>query len=493
MININFRNLRIGDNGDDVTELVQILKTLHYLVDSETASFNQNTVRAIRAFQNDHGLPATGATDPVTWDAITKSVGGSSGLESTGLEPSVSVMASPVPPASAPSRPIIKQGDSGPYVLELKQILNRLGYLSGVPDDYFGSTTGAAVRAFQRDNNLAADGIVGPQIWTALQRADVNLGLTGSRPVLREGSTGLRVKEVQLRLKTLGYYSGALGEVFNNETTAAVKSFQRFYGLTPDGIVGPQTWAALDNAFSGTPTPPTQIPSTTLQEGNTGEDVVLLQDKLRVLQYYFGESSGIFDSTTTLAVRNFQKAYGLEVNGIVDPQTWNILSKAVSVPSSVRPIIQEGSTGDNVTILQEKLKFLGFFAASVTGSFGPETTDAVKAFQKSSGLTQDGIVNAATWAAIFEQTTTPAPPNPSPGGPRPTLRLGDTGTYVTELQTELQLLMFYDGEISGLFDEETEVAVKTFQDTNQLTPDGVVGRKTWQYLASLYPPPVICP
>ena len=63
--------------------------------------------------------------------------------------------------------------------------------------------------------------------------------------VLRQGSTGGEVKEVQRRLKQWGYYSGAVDGIFGSGTRAAVVSFQKKNGLTADGIVGKATYAAL--------------------------------------------------------------------------------------------------------------------------------------------------------------------------------------------------------------------------------------------------------
>ena len=76
----------------------------------------------------------------------------------------------------------------------------------------------------------------------------------------------------------------------------------------------------------------------------------------------------------------------------------------------------------------------------------------------------------------------------TPVGGRPTLRQGDSGPWVSELQRELTQLTFYDGPISGTFDARTSDAVKAFQKNNKLTADGIVGRNTWSNLIYLYSP-----
>lgn len=160
-------------------------------------------------------------------------------------------------------------------------------------------------------------------------------------------------------------------------------------------------------------------------------------------------------------------------------------------------ILKEGDTGNNVIILQNKLKILGFYDASVTGSFDFVTEMAVENFQREYGLDITGIVNYETWEILFEETPSPFPVTVDESSrnlrvSKPTLRLGDRGEYVRELQNDLKQILYYDGEVNGIFDEETETAVKIFQTTNKLTANGVVGVDTWSALEYLYAPLSIC-
>lgn len=81
----------------------------------------------------------------------------------------------------------------------------------------------------------------------------------------------------------------------------------------------------------------------------------------------------------------------------------------------------------------------------------------------------------------------------TPVAQRPTLRQGDSGPWVSELQKELKQLTFYDGPISGTFGPQTAAAVRAFQQNNRLQADGVVGRNTWSALIFLYSPLATCP
>ena len=160
------------------------------------------------------------------------------------------------------------------------------------------------------------------------------------------------------------------------------------------------------------------------------------------------------------------------------------------------PVLEEGSVGDNVIILQNKLKILGFYDASVTGDFDYYTKMAVEAFQEEYSLLVTGVVNYDTWFVLYEETKSNFPLSIEEDNSlrisRPTLRIGDTGEYVVLLQNSLKQLLFYNGEVNGVFDSTTETAVKVFQTTNKLTSNGIVGVDTWSALDYLYAPLSIC-
>src|SRR5215216_4176596 len=137
----------------------------------------------------------------------------------------------------------------------------------------------------------------------------------------------------------------------------------------------------------------------TLQESSSGEAVKELQRALQRAGFDPGPIDGKFGRVTAEAVRSFQAARGLVVDGIVGPPTWCALP---SEDVGVRPTLQESSSGEAVKELQRALQRAGFDPGPIDGKFGPVTAEAVRSFQAARGLVVDGIVGPQTWRALFE-------------------------------------------------------------------------------------------
>ena len=136
-------------------------------------------------------------------------------------------------------------GDAGPAVAEVQSVLGALGLLRRTPEQpVFDRPTEWAVREFQQARGLVSDGLVGPETYGALQAARFALGdrlLTYSTKML----AGDDVAALQERLQELGFNTGRVDGVFGELTEAALKGFQREYGLLNDGVCGPATLRAL--------------------------------------------------------------------------------------------------------------------------------------------------------------------------------------------------------------------------------------------------------
>ncbi|MGI5860481.1 MAG: peptidoglycan-binding protein [Myxococcales bacterium] len=156
-------------------------------------------------------------------------------------------------------------------------------------------------------------------------------------------------------------------------------------------------------------------------------------------------------------------------------------SQRVSSSSSGSPVLRLGARGTSVKTLQTLLRSKGYSIA-VDGSFGPKTLEAVKAFQRASGLSVDGVVGPKTWAALRSGASSSSS-SASSAKNMPTLRSGARGSAVKTLQTLLRN-KGYSIAVDGSFGPKTLAAVKAFQRARGLAVDGVVGPKTWAALGA---------
>ena len=155
------------------------------------------------------------------------------------------------PPAYEFTR-TLRRGDEGEDVRQLQQLLSEMGYDLTI-DGKYGRGTEQAVRDFQRQQGLGADGVFGPGtqaklLGTTNGGGNASGGSSGSGAkftrTLRRGDRGEDVSELQRILNTRGY-SLTVDGVYGNGTKEAVRDFQRKNGLSPDGNLGPNTVAKL--------------------------------------------------------------------------------------------------------------------------------------------------------------------------------------------------------------------------------------------------------
>ena len=303
--------------------------------------------------------------------------------------------------SSASSTTRLEKGSTGSDVKELQTKLKKLGYYDAYVDGSYGDTTAAAVKAFQKKYNLTADGIAGKETLKKLDSVYENANSAKDDDSLRMGDSGSAVKDLQTKLKKLGYYSGTVDSTFGSGTYAAVRAFQKKYNLTADGVAGSETLKKLDSAYKNADS---DKDDDSLRKGATGSAVKDLQTKLKKLGFYNASIDGDYGDTTVAAVKAFQKKYNLTADGVAGSETLKKLDSAYknadSNTSTDDDSLRKGATGTAVKTLQTNLKKLGFYTAYVDGSFGATTESAVKAFQRKYGLTADGVAGSATLKKI---------------------------------------------------------------------------------------------
>lgn len=199
------------------------------------------------------------------------------------------------------------------------------------------------------------------------------------RPVLRIGSKGEEVRELQENLIKLGYDLGKWGADgdFGNATYEAVKKLQKDHGLEDDGVVGKNTYALLDRLLNQSQTSqPQDNPYPTIRLGDKGELVRLLQEKLNRKGYNL-KVDGDFGGKTETAVKDYQKKNGLTSDGVVGPKTWSKLLSSIEVVEvgSNYKAFKRDSYINVIEVRKDKIKKVDLIVANTKNKL--ETLDSM--------------------------------------------------------------------------------------------------------------------
>lgn len=307
-------------------------------------------------------------------------------------------------------------------------------------------------------------------------------------------------------------------EELANQGYEAFPILQHYYGENIE-LVGDSPIQNVSESYPGTP----------LRLGSSGPTVQTVQVELnRISQNYplipkITPVDGIFDEDMENSVRTFQEIFNLAPDGIVGKATWYKLvnlyvgitklselnSEGVRLfnsPLEYPDTISRGESGSKVEILQYFLSVLNQFyfqipaISGITGFFGEETENAVRAFQRQFSLPVTGIVDAATWYNMYNAFIGIANTvflrnevfaiQVMPYGGEP-LKLGSQGDSVSALQQYLNALSLAQFEIepmtvTGIFDENTEISVKEYQEFAGLEVTGVVDQTVWNSITTSY-------
>ncbi len=526
--NAGYPVLKLGSTGSDVSDMQERLRELSYYSGSVDGKFANGTQDAVMAFQNMNGIPADGVAGRETQDKLysasaipqqKQASSASSGKKSSSGSASTETLN--VRSVSG----LLKNGSQGTMVRMTQVRLAELGYYNGGADGLFGSSTASAVKAFQRNNNLQADGQAGEQTLDKLFSDNAKAAATPVKTanpnadrVMISGMEGNDVYSLQKRLIELRYLNGVPDAVFGVETEQAVRAFQENNGMQADGKAGPATVKKLNakTAKPFTKATPTATPKpgnyVSLMEGDAGQSVYDMQARLYELCYYNGRIDGRFGPSTTASVVAFQRACGLDADGIAGPATQKKLFsdsammnpgvisgtgqvKATTAPnaaSNTAPstsMLSNGSSGLAVTQMQIQLSELGYYSGRIDGYYGPDTAEAVRAFQQGNGLGADAIAGEGTLTLLFSGKASAKASPQSTLKPDTTrmLEYGQKGDQVKLMQNRLYQLYYLDeSSVTGDFGNKTLEAVKSFQQRNGLDPDGIAGPGTLVKLYSIY-------
>lgn len=329
-------------------------------------------------------------------------IGDTDPAETTTPQTTHNIYITPVPIVSMrpvdETKDVAKAGEHNDVIPDVQERLMILWYMDqDEPTDYFGNITKNALRTFQRRNELEVTGRLDPATYELLMSNDAKAYLC------MIGDSGQDVVAVKQRLYELGYIDTKKGG-FDEAMEAGVKEFQAANNLSVDGKVGRNTKEALYN--------PECVPKA-FNIGDSGDNILLYQNRLQKLGYLTTEPDGIYGTDTQMAVRRFQEQNSLIADGYLGPITRDALMSDDAVGNA----LSYSMHGSDVKNVQQRLYELNYLRAKNINSYYTSLTEkAVKLFQKNNGLTVDGKVGRHTMNVLFSDDAVRASSPVTDGG-----------------------------------------------------------------------------
>ena len=377
--------LRCGDLAEIVAEVQRELRELGYFTANLTGYYGQETEIAVKQFQQEKGLKPTGEIEPTTWLLLFPDRKNSQ-TNSRFFNSSTKVLSF---------------GEVNPQVAIIQRQLAELGFYKGQINSIYDQKTRTAVIQFQNVYGITPTGQVG---YTTREFLFETRTIPVER-VLRRGNTGLDVRRLQQRLRSLGYYQRQITNYFDLSTETAVINFQKRNRITPTGIVGQTTKAFLFDADQVLPPGPVSYSRGNyarkhysyqglLKPGNEGWAVEQLQILLTRLGYYSGVIDGFFGLRTEFAVRSFQQDLGLVDTGVATIDTLQALRHPLIINQNISEE-QFSYIGNQTQVLelQNRLRLQGLYTGPLNGVYNSQTRSAVAEAQLIYGVSGKDIVD----------------------------------------------------------------------------------------------------
>ena len=452
-----YRPLRFGSQGELVKKLQTALMQLGYYTGKISGNYLESTREAVEQFQSRNALGVTGEANAATQTALYsgKPRGKNDAALPTITPPPVSDTfvvsdAEEVMLDDEPAVPFVKQlkyedsdKSDGSPILALQERLTALGYYSGPISGNFLGNTRNAVKAFQKQNGLTVDGIVGEATWNALFN-DPAVVLPGDTPkptatpeppafhilvdvnnqvttVYGRDEAGDYTIVVRQMLCSTGTKSNPSdpGDWTLNGKTARWCYFPKWGGYA-------QYWTRINRSIA--------FHSVIYNTVNTMDLSVSSYNNLGkrashgCIRLTVADAKWIYDNCgagTVVTIdehlpadpelRASLKLPGLNRSNMLPYATEQPTAEPRYVSGAQPPLplqkLKKNDSSEAVFWLQSKLRELGYYGGKVTGTYLDGTVNAVKAFQKDHGLTANGTADVGTLEALYAQElATPTPP-----------------------------------------------------------------------------------
>ncbi len=293
-----------------------------------------------------------------------------------------------------PQYATLSRGSRGDAVSAIQQPLKDLGYYDYYVDGIYGPRTQAAVQLLQSDLGRPVTGVADAELQRIILSG--KLGAYDPYSQLTRGNRGMRVRQMQERLRELGYLADAADGIFGPRTLKAVQLFQDENGL-PEATTA--TRETLKRLYSDRAAYCSSYID--LYPGDTGYRVRELNNRLRDLYYLECSPGSTYTSQTASAVRVFQRTAGLRETSHASAAMQRLLFSDEAPEASGYIVLRRGDNNQRVARLQRRLMELGYYDGPVDGYFGRQTKEAVALFQRKVGLKPTGVATVRTQMLLF--------------------------------------------------------------------------------------------
>jgi len=353
-------DLSQGARGEEVVELQFLLNFIASFYNDlpfvvEDSVFRETTRSAVLDFQMRFALTPDGVVRSGTWTRLYEVY---QAIRATAPFPQSDTS---IKPFSGTPLEMESKGDNvrtmQTYLNSIAKSHPSIGTLA--VDGIFGSKTQEAVREFQQLFGLDVDGVIGQVTWYKIVEV-YNLLQSGAKPkpplvtppqlelpqlpleppypgtLLRIGSRGEDVRTMQRMINSIAQVFPIIpGKLvvdgnFGLITQTSVIALQNFFGLVPDGIIGPLTWKQITEINATLPNITASPFPGNFAEGTRGNNVQIIQQSLNELAPFYPTITqmnvdGIFEPITKSSVLEFQRIFGMASTGIVNQTTWNLI------------------------------------------------------------------------------------------------------------------------------------------------------------------------
>jgi peptidoglycan hydrolase-like protein with peptidoglycan-binding domain len=384
------------------------LYNLGYAVGTPDGVIGPKSRAAIRAYQVDSGLPASGEPSIALHEKLQASLA----QRSNQAKPA---------PQTAPTV-------GSATISEAQTELRQRGYAITAITGTANAETAAAVRAYQADARLPITGEISSDLMQQLRTARADSGA-----IYRA-----QVKQVQAALNAAGYSAGPADGALGPKSRAAISRYQSDNNLAATGEVNAELLASLGIESEG------QIPS----DVASAATIRATKEELQAHGYASGDLNGTMDSTMSAAIRAYQSDAGLEVTGEATDALLEHLRR-----SDTRN--DENAKTQVALNIEDQLQRHGYLVGPVDGVIDMRTRQAIRAYQADVGLSVTGEADDRLLAHLQASDAKPL-----------------TTNAIAETQWLLNRLGYLKGEGGGIMGTGSAAAIRSYQGDRSLTVTG---------------------